>query len=83
MCHEGTNARSFNLAQKVLTLSNSILVDAISCFIVYFSSCACIQSELTSGVKDVTFVLTYMIYNYMLRMAFLIEFAGAFKDKRR
>ena len=57
------------MAQKILTWSNSQLknircnfhVPCLRYFInVYFSSCTCIQSEFTSGVKDVTFVLIYI-----------------------
>ena len=50
------------MAQKFLvgpivdtTVSRSMLM-----FHVYFSFCTCIQSEFTSGVKDVTFVLIYI-----------------------
>ena len=59
------------MAQKVLTWSNIQLNNSrynfhVPClrsmftFHAYFSSCTCIQSEFTSGVKDVTFVLIYI-----------------------
>ena len=41
-----TNARSFNLARKVLTWSSRCNLRRVLCF-VYFSSCTCIQSEFT------------------------------------
>ena len=77
----GTNARSFNLAQKVLTWSNWITVDAILRFMFY-----CLFFALYMYSVRIYFscercdicVDFYMIYNYMLRMAFLIEFAGGF-----
>ena len=47
------------MAQKVLTWSNSQLNPRVyvPCFL---SSCTCIQSKFTSGVKDVAFVLIYI-----------------------
>ena len=75
------NARSFNPAQKVLTWSNLIIVDAILRFMFY-----CLFFVLYMYLVRIYFrcercdicVDLYMIYNYMLRMAFLIEFAGGF-----
>ena len=77
-------ARNFNLAEKVLTWSNGQLnniVDAILRFMFY-----CLFFVLHMYSVRIYFscercdicVDLYMIYNYMLRMAFLIEFAGGF-----
>ena len=63
-CHVGTNIRSSNMALKVLTWSNSQLNSLCS----FHASCLLIhvvhvfESEFTSGIKDVTFVLIYILF---------------------
>ena len=62
--------------QKVLTWSNSQLNSRCSFHVPCLFFVLYMYSSQNSLQVSKTFVLIYMVYNYMLRMAFLIEFAG-------